>query len=64
MPLASVLLPYGFLHKMSMFDEECPVCCEPFDDADKCFLPCPCGFQVRAATTAHFFCVENMLCAV
>lgn len=30
-----------------MADDECPLCVEPFEAADKLFLPCDCGFQVR-----------------
>ncbi|GAB2216559.1 hypothetical protein Droror1_Dr00024334 [Drosera rotundifolia] len=24
----------------------CPICCEDLDSTDRCFRPCPCGFQV------------------
>ena len=26
--------------------EDCPLCVEPFEPADKLFEPCECGFQV------------------
>ncbi len=27
-------------------DCDCPICTEPFDDTDKLFFPCKCGFQI------------------
>lgn len=26
---------------------ECPLCMDPLDLTEKCFKPCPCGYQVR-----------------
>jgi len=31
-------------------EETCPLCVEEFDLNDKCFRPCPCGYQVRPAS--------------
>jgi hypothetical protein len=36
---------------MSDFDsgEDCPLCVEPMDEADRAYRPCKCGFGVRYA---------------
>ena len=31
---------------MDLLDEDCPLCCEPFDATDLAFTPCPCGYKV------------------
>jgi tetratricopeptide (TPR) repeat protein len=40
-PTARVVVPAS-----DLVDEDCPLCCEPFDATDLAFTPCPCGYKV------------------
>jgi len=43
---------FANLASMSDSDEdECPLCMEEIDVSDRGFKPCPCGYQVRPATS-------------
>lgn len=30
---------------------ECPLCTDPLDLTERCFKPCPCGYQVRPSSS-------------
>lgn len=44
---------YSLLLPVIMAEDECPLCCEPFELGDELFLPCDCGFKVRGRQS-HF----------
>ena len=49
------------VHSDSDDDDECPLCMEPLDIADKNFYPCTCGYQV-CLLFAFAFLVVSILC--